>query len=97
MERLADTNGLSRNDTLSVGQVLKIPGVATLAASNPASVSASQTTYVVKAGDTLSRIATKFRVSIADLLGWNGLKSNNVLKPGQKLVMYAGDRRRAGI
>jgi membrane-bound lytic murein transglycosylase D len=98
MEKLADTNGLSRNDTLSVGQVLKIPGVATLAASNPATVANSATTYVVKAGDTLSRIATKFRVSITDLLGWNGLKSDNVLKPGQRLVMYTnGDRRRAGI
>ena len=96
MERLANTNGLGRNDTLSVGQVLKIPGVATLAASNPSSVSSSKTTYVVKSGDTLSRIATKFRVSMADLLGWNGLKSD-VLRPGQRLVMYAVDRRRAGI
>lgn len=98
MEKLADTNGLSRNDTLSVGQVLKIPGVATLAASNPSTVANSSTTYVVRAGDTLSRIATKFRVSIADLLGWNGLKSGSMLKPGQRLVMYTnGDRRRAGI
>jgi len=98
MEKLADTNGLSRNDTLSVGQVLKIPGVATLAASNPSTVANSSTTYVVKAGDTLSRIATKFRVSIADLLGWNGLKSGSMLQPGQRLVMYTnGDRRRAGI
>jgi len=95
MERLADTNGLSRNDTLSVGQVLKIPGVATLAASNPSAVGSS-TTYIVKAGDTLSRIATKFRVSLTDILGWNGLKSD-ALKPGQRLVMYTGDRRRAGI
>ena len=96
MEKLANTNGLTRNDTLSVGQVLKIPGVATLAASNPATLANSPTTYIVKTGDTLSRIATKFRVSMADLLGWNGLKSD-ALKPGQRLVMYVGDSRRAGI
>ena len=96
MERLANTNGLSRHDTLSVGQVLKLPVVATLAANNPTQVSNAQTTYVVKAGDTLSRIATKFRVSLTDLLGWNGLKSDT-LQPGQRLVMYIADRRRAGI
>lgn len=95
MDRLANSNGMKANTTLSVGQVLKIPGVATLASSNPDS--APQTTYVVKSGDTLSRIAKQFRVSMADLLGWNSLKSSHVLKPGQRLVMYTVDRRRAGI
>ncbi len=96
MDSLARNNGMKRNETLSVGQTLKIPGgVATLASSNPES--AAQTTYVVKTGDTLSRIATKFRVSMADLMGWNRLKSSHVLQPGQRLVMYTADRRRAGI
>ena len=53
-------------------------------------------TYVVRRGDTLSRIATKFRVRLADLLGWNDLDSRSVIKPGQRLVMYVADRR-AGI
>lgn len=97
MERLTDFNGLQRNGTLSVGQVLKIPGVATLASSNPQAVSAAQTTYVVKRGDTLSRIAARFRVSMTDLLGWNELTTANILKPGQRLVLYVADRRRAGI
>jgi membrane-bound lytic murein transglycosylase D len=97
MDSLASSNGMKKNETLSVGQTLKIPGggIATLASSNPES--AAQTTYVVKAGDTLSRIATKFRVSMADLAGWNRLKSSHVLQPGQRLVMYTADRRRAGI
>jgi membrane-bound lytic murein transglycosylase D len=92
MDRLASTNGLKRNGTLSVGQTLKIPGRATLASTNPSAVSASPVTYIVRAGDTLSRIANQFRVSISDLLGWNDLSTRNVIRPGQRLVMYVPGR-----
>lgn len=95
LDRLASTNGLNRDGTLTVGQTLKIPGTATLASTSTDAVP-SAVTYIVRAGDTLSRIATKFRVSIADLLGWNSLSSHNVIKPGQRLVMYV-DGRRSGI
>lgn len=88
LDRLAKTNGLQRNGTLSIGQVLEIPGTPTLASTAPESVTSSAITYVVRAGDTLSRIATKFRVSISDLLGWNDLELSNVIRPGQRLVMY---------
>ncbi|HWK72775.1 MAG TPA: LysM peptidoglycan-binding domain-containing protein [Povalibacter sp.] len=96
MDRLATTNGLQTDSTLAVGQVLNIPGTATLASTNPGSVN-GPTTYVVRRGDTLSHIARKFRVNVADLLGWNSLRSTSVIKPGQRLVMYREDRRRAGI
>jgi membrane-bound lytic murein transglycosylase D len=95
MDRLAATNGLRRNGTLSVGQVLSIPGTATLASNNASSV-AQTMTYVVRSGDTLSRIASKFGVGLRDLLGWNDLSARSIIKPGQRLVMYVGDRR-AGI
>jgi membrane-bound lytic murein transglycosylase D len=91
LDRLVQTNGLRRNDTLSVGQVLQIPGTATLASTNPASVTPSSITYVVRAGDTLSRIASRFRVNITDLLGWNDLDVSKVIKPGQRLVMYVNN------
>jgi membrane-bound lytic murein transglycosylase D len=42
----------------------------------------------VRSGDSLSRIASRFRISIADLLRWNQLDKNKVLRPGQKLTMY---------
>ncbi|HEY4367228.1 MAG TPA: LysM peptidoglycan-binding domain-containing protein [Steroidobacteraceae bacterium] len=97
MDRLASTNGLKSSETLSVGQVLEVPASATLASTNPSSVGSQPLTYMVRAGDTLSRIAQQFRVSIAQILGWNGLKHSSVIKPGQRLVMYVDDRRRAGI
>lgn len=95
MDRLAQTNGLTRNSTLAVGQVLSLPGTQTLASTDASSVSQS-VTYVVRSGDTLSRIASKFRVRLNDLLGWNDLSPRSIIKPGQRLVMYV-DGRRAGI
>jgi membrane-bound lytic murein transglycosylase D len=95
MDRLAATNGLARNGTLSIGQVLSIPGTARLASTDASSVSQAMT-YVVRTGDTLSRIASRFRVGLNDLLGWNDLTKRSVIKPGQRLVMYV-DGRRAGI
>jgi membrane-bound lytic murein transglycosylase D len=76
--------------------VLSIPGTTTLAAADAQAVDTRSTTYVVRRGDTLSRIATKFRVRLTDLLGWNDLNSRSVIKPGQRLVMYVAERR-AGI
>ncbi|HKE94178.1 MAG TPA: LysM peptidoglycan-binding domain-containing protein, partial [Povalibacter sp.] len=96
LERLATSNGMTNDSTLVVGQVLDIPGTATLASTNAGALAAEPTTYVVRKGDSLSRIAEKFRVSVADLLGWNSLKPSSVIKPGQRLVMYRSGHR-AGI
>jgi membrane-bound lytic murein transglycosylase D len=94
MDYLADSNGLRRNGTLSIGQVLSIRGATKLASSEGSDTRSM--TYVVRNGDTLSRIATRFRVRLADLLGWNDLSKRSVIRPGQQLVMYVPDRR-AGI
>lgn len=42
-------------------------------------------TYRVKKGDNLSKIASKFKVSVANLRLWNKLDSKKPLQPGQKL------------
>lgn len=42
-------------------------------------------TYKVKKGDTLGHIAKKHRVSVKDLMRWNGIKKANRLKPGQTI------------
>jgi membrane-bound lytic murein transglycosylase D len=96
MESIVSSNGLSTDDTLAVGQVLSIPGTTTLASNDDDAGGVRSTTYVVRRGDTLSRIANKFRIRLRDLLGWNDLNSRSVIKPGQRLVMYVADRR-AGI
>ena len=42
------------------------------------------TYYKIKAGDTLSGIAAKFRVTVKQLKAWNGLKSD-VIREGKTL------------
>jgi membrane-bound lytic murein transglycosylase D len=96
MESIASSNGLKRDETLAVGQVLSIPGTTTLASADAQAIETRSTTYVVRRGDTLSRIATRFRVRLTDLLGWNGLNKRSMIKPGQRLVMYVAERS-AGI
>lgn len=41
-------------------------------------------TYRVKSGDTLGKIAVKYKVSVNQLKAWNGLKSSRI-RTGQKL------------
>nr|VFJ66349.1 MAG: membrane-bound lytic murein transglycosylase D [Candidatus Kentron sp. FW] len=45
-------------------------------------------TYTVRSGDSLWRIARRYRVSVAQLASWNGLARNSVLMPGQRLKLY---------
>jgi membrane-bound lytic murein transglycosylase D len=45
--------------------------------------------HKVKSGETLSSIAAKYRCSVKNLQDWNGLKSNAILKIGQRLIVYA--------
>jgi membrane-bound lytic murein transglycosylase D len=85
---IANSNGLELEDTVQVGQVLNIPPATRLAANDPAATSPSVLTYVVQAGDTVSRIATRFSVSIGQVLSWNRLRRTHVLMPGQRLVLH---------
>lgn len=48
----------------------------------------SSTVYTVKSGDTLSRIASQYGVTVANIKQWNNLKSDLILI-GQKLTIGA--------
>ncbi|MBC1472771.1 1,4-beta-N-acetylmuramoylhydrolase [Listeria seeligeri] len=52
------------------------------------SSSSSSVTYTVVKGDTLSKIASKYKVSVANLKSWNNLKSDTIYV-GQKLKVSA--------
>ncbi|MDK6805215.1 LysM peptidoglycan-binding domain-containing protein [Aerococcus sp. UMB7834] len=49
----------------------------------------AETTYQVKAGDSLWRIAKNNGVSLEDLLAWNQLKMDSLILPGKQLVVKA--------
>ncbi|AEY01109.1 membrane-bound lytic murein transglycosylase D [Oceanimonas sp. GK1] len=82
---LRQANNLSGN-TIRIGQTLLVPASAAPA---PAHTSTESSTYQVQAGDSLSVIASRFSVSIADLLRWNRLSNQHMLRAGQQLIVAA--------
>ena len=96
---LAKWNGMAPGDTLSVGRTLVVwtdgskaaPAMATSPAAKDRKIR-----YTVRRGDSLYRIAQKFRVSVAQLKSWNNLDAGRYLQPGQKLTMYVDVTRQSG-
>ena len=78
---IAAANSLRNPNLIRPRQLLYIP-VAPRA--NPAS--GRRGTYTVRPNDVLGRIASQHRVSLRDLMKWNGLKTT-LIKPGQELVV----------
>ncbi|WP_294130059.1 lytic transglycosylase [Pseudohongiella sp.] len=64
------------------GETLSPPSVV-LAATNTQPVPAGQ--YTVRSGDSLWRIANRYRMSVEELASWNDIEINSVLRPGQRL------------
>jgi membrane-bound lytic murein transglycosylase D len=93
---LASLNGMAVGDTLKAGQRLIVSERAR--ASRTASIapaadgSGRRVTYTVRDGDTLYSIARVLQVTVADLMGWNGLSKRSIIKPGQRLVAFVAAR-----
>lgn len=80
-QKLAEYNGISNPNLILVGQKIKIPN---------SNNSSSSITYVVKNGDTLSGIASKYGMNWKDLYNKNKSvigNNPNLIKPGQVLVI----------
>ncbi|MBT1445999.1 LysM peptidoglycan-binding domain-containing protein [Shewanella sp. JM162201] len=75
-----------KNNNLSAGKTLMVPAnSATELLDSATTQLAANSTYQVKSGDSLSKIAKQHQVKTADLLRWNGLSSASVIRPGQVL------------
>ncbi|MDD1825738.1 N-acetylmuramoyl-L-alanine amidase [Photobacterium pectinilyticum] len=72
-----------KSSSLAIGQVLKIPGSASSSSSSSA-VKTKTITHTVKSGEYLGKIASRYKVSVADIKRENRLKSETV-RVGQKL------------
>ncbi|MEZ9479377.1 LysM peptidoglycan-binding domain-containing protein [Vibrio splendidus] len=81
-QSLAKWNGMGPRDTLRIGQELVIW-------KNSSDGAIIRTVfYNVRSGDTVSGIASKFKVKSADVVKWNALQNKKYLQPGQKLKLY---------
>jgi cell wall-associated NlpC family hydrolase len=98
-DKLLAANGLGPKKVLKVGQKLKIPGQSTTTTTATAESVQSRTSetkshkktattqYVVKSGDVMSAIASRFNVTTKSLLQANKLTSSSKLRIGQKLTI----------
>ncbi|ADI91700.1 lytic transglycosylase [Acinetobacter oleivorans] len=96
------TPGLSAGSNLMAGQKINVPTqdisvdevaeTKTSSKSEKAAVSISYKTegYKVQRGDTLSSIATKSKISLAELAELNNLKANSHVQLGQTIKVPAG-------
>lgn len=72
-------------DLIQAGQQLTLPGNQKATQSN-----VTADTYVVKSGDTLSSIAQRFHVSVANLVAWNHITNPDLIYVGQQLTVHGG-------
>lgn len=94
LSELMEINSLNRSSVIKVGQEIKIPAsgeVSSMPEQKPAEhenaqVSSEAETYVVKSGDSLSRIAKRHSTTVRQLMSINNLKNHNI-RIGQKLIV----------
>jgi membrane-bound lytic murein transglycosylase D len=82
VQSLAKWNGMAPKDTLSIGQKLVV-----WKSGQPGAVMRT-VYYKVRSGDSISAIASRFKVSSSDVVKWNNLNKSKYLKPGQKLKLH---------
>ncbi|MEN6325956.1 MAG: M23 family metallopeptidase [Syntrophomonas sp.] len=74
LQTLMVLNHLNKNSTLSVGQLVQIPGT-------------RSGIYVIRAGDTMWGIAAQYNIRTSDLVRLNANVNPNDLKVGDQLVL----------
>lgn len=93
VDQILALNGLQKDWPLQVGQKLLIsPGnvtpSATLSAIQKLTPEADGKYYhTVQSGETLLWIASLYDVAASDLMAWNGLNNNSIIRTDQKLVL----------
>ena len=76
---LTTLNNLRSRNLIRAGQTLRLP------VSEPDTTVASDGTYTVRRGDTLSGIAQRVGLNVAALVATNDLRNADSIQPGQKL------------
>lgn len=75
-QELAEYNNISNPNIINVGQVIKIP-----------TKEKTPITYIVKSGDTLTKIASKYETTVEKIAKDNNIKDKNKIYVGQKLII----------
>ena len=87
---LVQANSLADEDALALGQELFVPGVTAPPAAPAATAEPPAdigVTHIVRAGETLSGIASEYEVTVAALVQANDLRDEDALALGQELFI----------
>jgi LysM repeat protein len=96
IDKILSLNGLQVDWPLQIGQKLLIDPGAVTPSPTPRPLTpiekltpASDGRYyhAVSSGETLSWIAGLYKVSLNELLAWNGLSVDSIIRPGQQLLL----------
>lgn len=93
VKQLASWNNMSTKDTLSLGKKLIIWKDNQNLTGKQGQGIQRKVGYEVRSGDSLSLIASRFKVSIKNITRWNNLDARKYLKPGQRLTLYVDASR----
>ena len=84
-------NKLGWSNVLRPGQVLIVSSSAVSQAASRTAKRSNQPltrlTYTVKPGDTLWDIGRRYQVGTRDIMNWNNLGENHILRPGDQLTL----------
>jgi membrane-bound lytic murein transglycosylase D len=86
---LVKLNEIGPRDLLSIGQNIVLPSTSAqplLQDAPPNKI--RKIRYRVRRGDSLSRIAQRFRLRVEHIVEWNDLQPKRYLQPGQGLTLY---------
>ena len=97
---LRKTNNL-KSDTIRAGQMLRLPrddymlvdplymaAASELQRLQSGLIASERISHKVRAGESLSVIARRYKVSIRELQNWNGISNPNRLRAGQTLTLF---------
>ena len=87
VKKLASWNGMAPKDMLRPGKDLVI-WVNKLSPKQSDNGVMRTLTYTVRNGDSLAKIAGKFKVQVNELRRWNKLDPKKYLQPGQKIKVF---------
>lgn len=82
VEELVKINDIKNKNLIYAGNILKVPF--TTSGGNDG---LEEITYIVKKGDTLSRIALNYNTSVNTIAKENNIQNVNLIYPGQRLII----------
>lgn len=85
---IRESDAIYGKDSVYLAKYLNVSNLSDIKPSGGTTASGARTTYKVKSGDVLGKIARQYSVTVKQLMSWNNIKNERSLRVGQTLVIY---------